>query len=284
MKTFIEILKGMLIGTANVIPGVSGGTIAVVTGIYDKLIDAINSIIKHPIKTIKEIWMYIVGLIIGIIFAVFVVTHLLQNYEIQTTALFVGLIIGALPLVIKNIENKKVKPIDITVFIIMMIIVIGLPFFSMMGKTSTDVNTNPILMCIIGAVSAATMIIPGVSGSMFLMTIGYYQKVMGLVSSTIKSIITLNISEFFTNFIILLPFAIGVLIGIILIAKLIKWLLSKYNKTMHWAILGLVVSSPFAVIMNVNLANSTIVTILISIVTFGIGYYSANVLSKLGKW
>lgn len=283
MKTFIEILKGMLIGTANVIPGVSGGTIAVVTGIYDKLIDAITNVIRHPIKTIKEIWMYIVGLVLGIIFAVLVVTFLLKNFEIQTTALFVGLIIGALPLVIKNIENKKVKGIDITIFVIMIIIVLLLPFLSMLGESVTEVSVNPLIMFTIGGVSAATMIIPGVSGSMFLMTIGYYQKIMELVSETIKALISLDFSLFFNNALILLPFAIGVIIGILLVAKLIKWLFSKFSKTMNWAILGLVVSSPFAIVMNVNLSAADLITILVSIVTFVIGYFGASALSKLGK-
>jgi len=280
LKTFVEILKGAIIGIANVIPGVSGGTMAVVMNIYDKLIDAIDNIFVHPIKAIKSIWVYIVGVILGICSSVMGISYLLANYEIETTALFVGLIIGALPLVIGQIKGEKIKSIDIILFVAMMMIVILLPFLSLIG-TSGVVNTNPILMLVIGIIAAITMVVPGVSGSMILMTIGYYDSITTMVDNAIKAIINLNITEFFSNFIVLLPFAIGVFAGIIFAAKLIKWLLAKYNKTVHWAILGLVASSPFAIIMNLDLSLLNVKTLAISVITFLIGYKIASLFSKV---
>jgi putative membrane protein len=280
LKTFIEILKGAIIGIANVIPGVSGGTMAVVMNIYDKLIDAIDNIFIHPIKAIKSIWMYILGIILGICSSVMGISYLLSNYEIETTSLFVGLIIGALPIVIGQVNGKKVKSIDIILFFSMMMIVILLPFISLIG-TSGAVNTNPILMLLIGIIAAITMVVPGVSGSIILMTIGYYDNITTMVDNAIKAIISLNITEFFSNFLVLLPFAVGVLVGIIFAAKLIKWLLAKYNKTVHWAILGLVASSPFAIIMNLDLSVLNARIILISVITFLIGCKIASLFSKI---
>lgn len=280
MKVFIEILKGAMIGIANIIPGVSGGTIAVIMNIYDKLINAIDIIFTHPIKALKSIWMYIVGMILGVGVSIFGVTYLLTNYEVETTALFVGLIIGALPIVINQINNKKVGKRDIILFITMMAIVILLPYLSLLGNGVTT-NTNPVMMFFVGLIAAATMVVPGVSGSMVLMTLGFYDKITTLVTGTIKATIALNISELFSNFIILLPFAIGVLLGIILIAKLIKLLLEKHSKTVHWAILGLVVASPFAIIMNLDLSVASLETIIISLVTFLIGCKIANLFSKV---
>ncbi len=279
MKIVIEMIKGAIIGIANIIPGVSGGTIAVVMNVYDKLINAIDIIYIHPIKALKSIWMYIVGVILGICISVSGISFLLSNYKIETTSLFVGLIIGALPLVIKQVNNKKVKSIDIILFITMMTIVILLPFISLIGKGAV-VSTNPIVMLLIGVLAAATMVIPGVSGSMVLMTIGYYDKIAGMVNDSIKAVLSLNVSSFFSNFIVLLPFAIGILLGIILIAKLIKVLLEKYNKTMHWAILGLIVSSPFAIIMNLDLTVLNLKVTVVALITFLAGYIIANLFSK----
>jgi len=280
LKTVIEILKGAIIGIANVIPGVSGGTMAVVMNIYDTLIDAIDNIFVHPIKALKSIWVYIVGVILGICSSVMGISYLLTNYEVETTSLFVGLIIGALPLVIGQVNGKKVKSIDVILFVTMMMIVILLPFLSLIGNSSV-VNTNPILMLLIGMIAAITMVVPGVSGSMLLMTIGYYNSITTMVNNAIKAVLTLNITDFFTNFLVLLPFAIGVFAGIIFAAKIIKWLLERYNKTVHWAILGLIVSSPFAIIMNLDLSVASLKTIIISIITFLIGCKIASLFSKV---
>lgn len=276
----IKILKGAMIGVANIIPGLSGGTIAVIMNIYDKLIDAIDMLFKDPIKSIKSIWQYIVGVILGLLISVICISYLLTNFEIETTSLFVGFIIGALPIVINKIKNQKFKKIDIIIFCVMMLLVMVFPILSKLGLKAVA-NTNPIIMLLVGIVAAGTMVVPGVSGSMVLITIGYYDEITKLVSETIKSAISFNLNELFSNCIILLPFGIGVLVGIVVIAKLIKILLEKHNRTVYWAILGLVVASPFAIITSLNLAGADFKTIIISIITLLIGYKVANLLCKI---
>ncbi|MEG1008940.1 MAG: DUF368 domain-containing protein [Clostridia bacterium] len=281
MKKIIEILKGVMIGIGNVIPGVSGGTIAVVMGIYDKLIDAVVNIFKHPILTLKSMWVYILGILIGIILSIFGVTYLLENYAVETTFLFVGVIIGAVPFLMNNVKDVKIKISDTFFFMLFLVIVIGLPFIS--AYTNFSGNTNVIILFIVGIIAAGTMVIPGVSGSMVLMTLGYYDKIMFLIKDTIEAFFNFNIPLILSNCIILVPFGIGVILGIILVAKLIKWLLSKYSSIVHFSILGLVIASPFAVIVNLNLSNLSIITVIVSVIMFVIGGVIAVVFSKLDK-
>ena len=105
MKKLIDIVKGAIIGIANVIPGLSGGTIAVSMGIYQRLINNIADILKHPIKVIKDLWLLGIGLVIGIILSIFGITYLLENHEIPATMLFVGFILGSLPIIVKEVKK-----------------------------------------------------------------------------------------------------------------------------------------------------------------------------------
>ena len=252
MKKIIEMIKGAIMGIANVIPGLSGGTIAVSMGIYEKLINALSDLLKHPIKAVKEVWPILLGIVLGIVFSIVGVTYMLENYEVPSTMLFVGFILGSLPLIIREVEHKKIKSQDITAFLVMMAIVIVFPLLGIFGIGIKEAVMNPILLGFVGIVAAATMIVPGVSGSMMLMIMGYYDKIMSAIKDCIFSLTEFNIPELFSNVLVLVPFGIGVLVGIFLMAKLMKWFMSKYKTTTNWAILGLIVASPFAIITNIN--------------------------------
>lgn len=171
MNYLIEALKGSVMGIANIVPGVSGGTMAIIVGIYDKIINAISEVVKHPIKVIKDIWIYIVGIAVGLLIGIVAVSFLLEKAELPTTFLFIGLIVGSIPFMSKRIDEAKIKAKDIVLFIFMILVVVALPFLSLLGF-STD-STNFILLFLVGMIAAGTMIIPGISGSMVLMTLRF---------------------------------------------------------------------------------------------------------------
>jgi len=188
MSIIIEIIKGMIIGIANVIPGLSGGTIAVSMGIYEKLIHTINNIFKTPLKCIKEIWTYIVGIGLGIIVAVFGITYLFEVSPIPTAMLFVGLVLGAIPTIGGKIDERNISKRDIITFVVFLAVIIAVPFLK--GSVATIDESSALtyfIVFILGIVAAATMVIPGVSGSMILMAFGYYEYIMGTISSFIKT-------------------------------------------------------------------------------------------------
>ncbi len=279
MKLIIEMLKGSLMGIANIIPGLSGGTLAVVMNIYDKLIDAITDVVKHPIKVIKSIWIYIVGIVVGLVAGMFGISYLLETFEVPTTALFIGLIVGAIPLMFKEVDKKKITKTNIIVAVLMGALVISLPYLSLLGSSASA--SNPIIYFFLGTIAAATMVIPGVSGSMVLMTLGYYDSVVNLGKDTISNLVKFNIPELMSNLYLAIPLGIGIILGVVIIAKAIKWLFKKHKQMATFAILGLIIASPFAVIAEMSFTGVNVITVIVAIITFAIGTYASYYLSKI---
>lgn len=245
MKKFIEYLKyflcGVVFGTANVIPGVSGGTMLVVFGIFDRLTDSISGI-----KKIFQNFWFLVTFALGaggaIIFSSFVISSLFDNFDIQTNMFFLGLIIGGIPLIYKlGTSEKKVKPLCVVPFVIAMAVVIGLTVLEKVDvfKLAPDVVNGfdmvislKLLGCAV--LAAVTTIIPGISGSFVMMLIGVYETII----TAIKEM----------NFYVIIPFAIGAIIGIIGGAKLISILIKKNRLMVYSALMGLVIGSIYAIL------------------------------------
>lgn len=272
MKIIIDIIKGIIIGIANVIPGVSGGTLAVAMGIYEKLIFAVNNIMKKPKEAIKLVWPYVIGIAIGIMISISGVTFLMEQEPIATSMLFVGLILGALPMLIGEVKISKFQVRDYILFVIMVGTILLLPMLGASTVKSLEFSfSNIILLFGLGIIAAATMIIPGVSGSMILMAVGYYTIIMSTISSVIKSVFALDIIGAWNQAIILIPMIIGIVLGIIGMAKLIEYLLKKCRTTMYWGIIGLIVTSPFPIIYQLDIAHITLGEIFASIIMLGVG-------------
>ena len=113
-----EILRGVFIGIANIIPGVSGGTIALSMGVYEKIISAVNNVRKDFKNSVKTLFPYVIGAVIGIVVLSFVIEYSLKNYELPTLMAFVGLILGGLPPIVKRVENEKFKFTHLISFIL----------------------------------------------------------------------------------------------------------------------------------------------------------------------
>lgn len=284
MKILVEIIKGMLIGVANVIPGLSGGTLAVAMGIYEKIIYVINNIFKEPVKCMKEMWTYILGIILGIGISVFGIVYLFNVAPVPTSMLFVGLIVGSLPTIKEKLGTDKLKIVDYIVFTILAMLIIFMPIFA--TETTTTITTSVkdlIIMFLMGVLASATMIIPGVSGSMMLMIFGYYTSIMSTISECIKLFMTFKIGECFMTALPIIPFAIGIVVGIFVMAKLIEILLKKYHTVVYWGIMGLIVASPFPVILQLDMHNISIWHAILSVVLLAGGIYATKLLSKIDE-
>lgn len=281
-----NIFGGIMIGIANIIPGVSGGTIIVLLGLFDKTMEAISNVFKIKIsfkermKNVIFLLQIMIGVAIGLVGFAKVLDFLFSNFEHQTLFLFAGLIIFSLPMLKKQeMDNKK---ISIPFFVIGILIIGLLAYFSPEKKEvvvplaellSKNLNFAYILILIImGAISGAAMLFPGISGSMVLLVLGYYYLYKSYVS---------NVTTFEPMVLIPLIFiAIGVVIGIIVSAKLTTYLLDKHqNKTMS-LILGLVLMSGIVIIPRTGY-NLTIVVS--SIICFIIGSIFIILFNKLKK-
>lgn len=278
-----EFLKGIIIGIANIIPGVSGGTMAVSMGIYDKLISAITGLKREPKKSILTLLPYIVGAVVGIGALSFVVNGALGRYPLQTAGLFVGLILGGLPIIVKKVKGEKLGVIHIIAFLLFFALVTGMTFVTGSERVATDVDISAITMILlffIGIIAAATMIIPGVSGSMVLMILGYYTIIINNISSFLKALTAFDVQALIHGFLIFIPFGLGILVGIGVVAKIIEILFAKAPVPTYYAILGLIIGSPIAILYKAGIATITLSSVLATIVTFAIGFCIAFFLGK----
>lgn len=282
MKFINDLIKGVFIGIANIIPGVSGGTMAVSMGIYDKLIYALTHLLSDLKKSIRILVPILLGAALGLVGLAFIIEYLFAHYPIQTNLFFIGLILGGLPVIVKRIKIKKVHLSHATVFLIFFALIIVL---QLLHGNNNEVTIQlsfieMIKLFFIGVIASATMVIPGVSGSMILMLLGYYQPILRMINVFMKSLLTLNFSALVTPLLVLLPFGIGVVLGIFAIAKLIEILLQKYETLTFCAILGLVVASPIAILMGVSLNGATFITYLSAAITFVVGALIAFYLGR----
>lgn len=278
-----KFLQGIVIGVANIIPGVSGGTMMVAMGIYDKLIHSIT----HLRKEFKESLRFLIPIFVGVGAALVIVARILEfcfeMFPIQTNLLFCGLIVGSLPFICTHVKGKKVTPGMLVSFLVFFAVVVAM---ALMGETegaAADVSfslMNVIKLFGVGVIAAATMVVPGVSGSMMLMILGYYNTILECINDTVDALTAFDMGRIMDNMLVLIPFGIGVVIGIFLIAKIIEFIFERAETHAYWAIVGLIVASPIAILWKTDWSGFSIVAILTGAVTFAIGWIVAG---KLGK-
>lgn len=282
MKFIIDILRGVVIGVANIIPGVSGGTMMVSMGIYDNLIHSITHLFKEFKKSVLTLLPYGVGMVVGIVALASLLRFLFANYPLPTSTAFIGLILGGLSPLLAKVNRKKLGAVSVIVFIVFFV---GVILMAVAGDvTNPDSLTlsvgQIIMLLLMGVIAAATMIIPGVSGSMMLMLLGYYTPVLNAVDNLKTAVFSGSLSAAVTPFFTLLPFGIGVLLGIFWVAKLIEWLLSRFPTPTYCAVLGLVIASPIAILLRTDMSGVNWVQILVGLATFAAGFVGSAFLAR----
>lgn len=283
MKTIKDILKGMVIGIANIIPGVSGGTMMVAMGIYDKLIHCITHIFKEFKKSVLFLLPIAVGMVIAVVGSSFGIEMLFAKFPMQTNLLFVGLVIGGLPAIWKKVKGKSIRSGHLLVFLAFLAFVVGMAFLGETDGKAADVSftlINVLKLFGIGVIASATMVIPGVSGSMVLMLLGYYNTIISAISDFFRALAAFDMDGILVGIGILAPFGIGVVIGVLAIAKLIEFIFNKFPLYAYWAIIGLIVASPIAIIAKAGPLSFTVVNIVTSLVALCVGTFVAM---KLGE-
>lgn len=260
-------IKGMLIGIANIIPGVSGGTMAISLGVYDDLIFSIANLVKDWKNSLRILGPIVIGLAGGIIAFSYLIELLLSQYTLPTALAFIGLILGGIPILWLSLKNSlKFKKTTLTfkhllVFLLAFALVAGMALIqeSDANLSSFDLTFNNVLLLFfIGVIASATMVIPGVSGSLVLMVLGYYYNILNTVTDFANALRTLDLDGLLYGVGLLLPFGIGILLGIFFISKLVSYLFKNLPVMTYSAILGLVLASPFAILINTNaLSNLT---------------------------
>lgn len=282
MKLINQILRGVVIGIANIIPGVSGGTMMVSMGIYDTLIHCITHLFSEFKKSVKTLLPYVIGMLIGIMALASLLSFLFERYPLPTNTAFIGLILGGLAPLLRKIERKKINPVTVIVFIVFFAVVIWMALAGQrQNAENVEINIGTILILVVmGAIASATMIIPGVSGSMMLMLLGYYTPVLNALNALKTAIFSADLAAMGAPLAVLLPFVVGVALGIFGIAKLIEWFIARFPTPTYCGVLGLVLASPVAILIRTNMTLVSVWTVAAAVATFVIGFIAARLLEK----
>lgn len=283
MKFLFDILRGCAIGIANIIPGVSGGTLAVSMGIYDKIINSVTGLFRHFKKSVVTLLPYGIGMVLGLLGLSFIIEFLFARYPLPTILLFIGLIFGGVPALWTRIKGKKIGIPGILLFLIFFVLLTLLPVIA--GEERTDLTLTVDVLTLIklffvGIIASATMVIPGVSGSMILMSLGYYAPILSSITNFVRAVLDFNISAALAECALLVPFGIGVLVGIFAIAKLIAFLLARFETYTYCAVLGLVAASPISIFTAFQIPAPSALILVVSPIALAAGFAAAYFLGK----
>ena len=251
-----NLLAGMAIGAGSSIPGVSGGTIAVILGVYEKLIWAVSNIFKAFKKAVIYLLPMVLGMVLAIIPMVYLMDKALNYFLFGIVCLFAGFIIGSIPGITDEVKNVPIKKSYVITAIITLVIAIGLGVGSVLVKADVSSNLiNPqwwmyIVLIPVGFIASIALVVPGLSGGMLLLLLGFYKPLIETTVSTAKNCLAGDWSNFGQQLAILVCFAIGVIIGFFLISKLMHFLLNKYREITFYGIIGFVIGSTIALFYN----------------------------------
>lgn len=280
MNFLFDIIKGMLIGVANIIPGVSGGTMMVSMGVYEKIIGVVNNLFKDIKKSILTLLPLGIGMVLGIAVFSFIIPWCLEVYPFPTCFCFIGLILGGVPAIIKPAkaslqkEGKSISAPHIIAFVFFFALAVGMAAMNETQTSFADFNLNlgfMITIFLVGVISAATMVVPGVSGSLVLMILGFYEGIMSSISGFISAVFAFDWAQIFYYVGVLAPFGVGFIVGVFAVAKLIEWLFAKFPSVTYCGIIGLIVASPIAIVIKMGHNNINVVTIVVGIVLLAVG-------------
>lgn len=273
-QKIILFLKGIIIGAGKIIPGVSGGMLAITLNIYDKGIEAISNFFKDIKKNFTFLFTIGIGILVSILSISKIIKIALNNCYLPTMLLFIGLIIGGVPSVVKE-AKQEISIKNIIIMLLPFIFVFLMSMISNKYEINDYAKVNFMSLVGIGVIDAITMIIPGISGTAILMMLGYYNMIIDSFSSLT------DVSKFSYNITVILPFLLGVVLGVIVLSRIIDFLLNKYRIKCYYAIIGFTISSILLLLGETLKNNYSIVEILVSIGLLILGCFLTNKMERL---
>lgn len=255
MEFLLNSLKGIAIGSGAILPGISSGVFCVIFGIYEKLLDSILNFFSDIKKNTKFLFPITLGVGIGIILLGNILNYCLFQFAIQTKSIFIGLILGSIPTLLKEVNKKqKSKPTNWFFFLLALLIGIACIFLEKTLSIETLENINFFYLILCGFLMSIGIVVPGVSSTIILMLLGIYNLYLSAVSSL--------------YFPILIPLSIGVAFGSLCFMKLTKFLLEHFYVPTFYGIIGFTVGSIFVLLPSFSSPMDVAIGVLSSLLRF----------------
>lgn len=277
-----DLFKGILIGIANILPGISGGMLAVSMGVYDRIIHALNHMAKEPKKSLRTLFPYVLGAAIGIIGFSFSVEYLFTFFPLQTSLVFMGLILGGIPSIWKRASGETFHASSYLALLLTFFLITGLSFLHPAERQAVELTPSLLTAAYlipVGILGAFTLIIPGISGSMILMMMGLYQPLIASVNQFLRSLAAFHLPYAWNYFLILAPFGIGILAGTFLCARLMDLLLTRFSTVTYCGVLGLTLSSPIVILKEIPGRHFTAFNLITGLLLFLFALWLTRLLS-----
>ena len=261
MNGFLNMIKGIFIGAGAIVPGVSSGVLCVIFGIYEKLLDAVLNFFKDIKHNIKFLFPIALGIGIGVLLFSNILNYFLYEFPVQTKSIFIGLIIGTIPSLIKEVNEKETfKPQNV----VYLLIALAIGMITVIVENQINIVSNGDKMSIMylvmsGAIMSIGIVVPGVSSTIILMLLGVY-------SIYLQSVANLYLP-------VLIPLGIGLVLGSIIVMKITKKLLETHYGKTFYSIIGFTIGSVFVLLPQ----GMTLLEIVLSVLCVVLGVYVSRI-------
>ena len=261
MNGFLNMIKGIFIGAGAIVPGVSSGVLCVIFGIYEKLLDAVLNFFKDIKHNIKFLFPIALGVGIGVLLFSNILNYFLYEFPVQTKSIFIGLILGTIPSLIKEVNEKETfKPQNV----VYLLIALAIGMITVIVENQINIVSNGDKMSIMylvmsGAIMSIGIVVPGVSSTIILMLLGVY-------SIYLQSVANLYLP-------VLIPLGIGLVLGSIIVMKITKKLLETHYGKTFYSIIGFTIGSVFVLLPQ----GMTLLEIVLSVLCVVLGVYVSRI-------
>lgn len=274
VKLFIQ---GFIVGIGKIIPGVSGAMFAMMFGIYEKSLNIISNLKTELKKNIKYVLILGISVSLAIILGSNIIKTCLDKYYLQTMLLFIGMMTAGVKPLFKNVQGEKIKTSNIICALVVVILLVLLSLVNV-EDTGEVLNKNIftfLILILSGFLDAFATVVPGICGTALLIILGYYDIVIASLSDIF------NFSNLANNLYVLIPFGIGMIVGIILISKLINYLFKHHKIKTYYSIIGFAIMSIVILFTKVLENTYNMNQIIISVILFIVGYIIVYILEKI---
>ena len=261
-RSILTMCKGAIVGGTMLVPGVSGGTMAIILGIYDQLVHAVASFRRQPRQNLLFLFLFCVGGGLGMLLFSRPLLSLLNAFPLPMGYLFIGAVAGSIPMIYQKSQPSSFSW-HVPVYVLAGVVIVSLFSVLPTGVISSTGSWQPLLLIVTGIVAAAALVLPGISVSYLLLMLGLYDKTIAAISHL--------------QFSFLLPLFIGLCIGILLVTKILERLMDRHPRPTYLVILGFMLAS----IASVFPGLPSLAVAPACVLTFAAGFFIIYRLSKL---